>query len=70
MPRQYKSPVTKLCMSPSRLRVALDLSFDLVSAAIKTGELPCYVVNGKNRVLFSDAEAWIRTFPRKGVCHG
>jgi excisionase family DNA binding protein len=38
-----------------------------IRAAIDRGELPAYRIGNKIRILTSDAEAWIRTFPRVGV---
>jgi hypothetical protein len=63
MPRRYRTPVTKLAMSPSKLSAALDLRYELMASAIKSGELPVYIVGIKRRVLVSDAEQWLRSHP-------
>ena len=60
MPRQNKSPVYPIALSPARLAQALDLRADQLTAAINAGELTVYQIGVKRRVLVRDAVRWIR----------
>jgi hypothetical protein len=63
--RRHVGPVTKIAMSPTKISTATGLRLDrVISPAIKSGELPCYVIGNHRRVLISDVEAWLRTYPR------
>jgi hypothetical protein len=61
MSRRHSGPVTKISMSPTKLSTALDLDYRTVIApAVRSGDLPCYVIGVKHRVLIEDAVAFIR----------
>jgi hypothetical protein len=61
MPRQTKSPIMLLALSPAGVATALGIRPDEVADAIRAGLLPVYVQGIKRRVLCSDVEAWVKT---------
>jgi hypothetical protein len=60
MPRQNKSPVYPVALSPARMAQALSIRADQITDAIRRGELPVYQLGVKRRVLVRDAARWIR----------
>jgi len=64
MPRVTKSPVVYLALSPAATATALGIRADEVADAINSGALPVFVRGIKRRILTSDIEKWVRSWPQ------
>jgi len=68
-----RPPKVLLALSINTLCNALDyIRPEVIHDAVDDGSLPAYKIRNKVRVLTSDAEEWIRSFPRaraKGSNH-
>jgi predicted regulator of Ras-like GTPase activity (Roadblock/LC7/MglB family) len=65
MPKARKN-VVYLALSPAATAHALGLSEQVVRDAIANDELgPLYVKGTKTRLLVSDIETWVRSWPKK-----
>lgn len=65
MPRERRTAIFPIALSPAKLADCLGVSAEVVKDAIKSGELPCYQKGTKRRVLVSDCVAWVRATWRK-----
>ncbi|MGB9118795.1 helix-turn-helix domain-containing protein [Bradyrhizobium sp.] len=64
MSRVTQNPVVYLALSPSAVATALGIRADEVANAINDGLLPVFVMGIKRRVLCSDIERWVRSWPK------
>ena len=64
MPRVTKNPIVLLALSPAATATALGIRADEVAAGIASGALPVYVRGLKRRILVSDVEAFVRSWPK------
>jgi hypothetical protein len=60
MPRARIKRIHALALSPAMLADALGVRTEEISAAIRRGELPCYVIGIRRRVFVRDALRWAR----------
>lgn len=62
MPRARRvKPVTMLAANPSTAAAACGLSYDRdIAPAIRRGEIPCYSVGVRRRVIICDVLRWLR----------
>jgi hypothetical protein len=56
-------PEVILALSPTGVATALDIQYDRVRAAIADGVLTPHVIGIKHRILVSEVEAWVRSWP-------
>jgi excisionase family DNA binding protein len=64
MPTAIKNLVI-LAMSPTHVAQAIGVSENVVRDAIISGELTIHVKGSKSRILVSEVEAWIKSWPVK-----
>jgi hypothetical protein len=64
MPRVTQSPKLYLALSPAAVATALGVRPEIVKDAIAKEILPVYVNGIKRRILVSDVEAWVRSWPK------
>jgi excisionase family DNA binding protein len=64
MPRHRKYPAMKFALSPAAWADALDIRDDEVAEAIASGHLPVFSIGIKRRILASDVERWVRSWPQ------
>lgn len=60
MPRKRIKPVTMLAASPAIIADALGIRSEVVALAVKQGELLCYAVGPRRRILVRDALRWFK----------
>lgn len=63
--RERRNALFPVAISPARAAEALDVHRKMITAAIKSGELPVYCHGLKRRILIEDLVAWIRHTWRK-----
>jgi hypothetical protein len=64
MPRVTKNPVVLLALSPAATATALCIQPSQVYDAIEKGKLQIFQIGIKRRILVSDIEAWVRSWPK------
>jgi hypothetical protein len=74
MPRRRVTPLFPIAISPSRLADVLEVSRDVIGAAITAGHLRVYQHGLARRILIEDVVMWIKTTwtikQPKGTRHG
>ena len=74
MPRQTKTPVVFLALSPAATATALGIEPRKVYTAIDDGALPVFINGVKRRILVSHIERWVLSWPqlktKRKVPHG
>ncbi len=63
MPRATARPLCYLALSPNACAVALGLHIDRVLEAVRDGKLHIRVSHKKHRILISEIEKWVRSWP-------
>lgn len=64
MPRQTKHPKVFLALSPAAVATALCIAPRKVYEAIADEKLPVFVNGLSRRILVSDLEHWVRSWPQ------
>lgn len=64
MPRSTIKPVVFLALSPAATATAIGVRPEVINAAIASGALPVYANGIKRRILCSDVEAFVRSWPK------
>lgn len=65
MGRRTKNPIVFLALSPASVATALNIHPSKVTAGIKSNALKVYVSGIQSRVLVSDVERWVRSWPQR-----
>lgn len=55
---------SQLAASPRDIAWMIGIHPDYVYSAIKSGDLQTFRCGNKNRILRTDAEAWVRSWPK------
>ena len=63
MPRNTTPPTVLLALSPHDSARALGIAYQRVHYAILSGDLTVYALGAKRRILTSQLEAWVKTWP-------
>lgn len=67
MPRERRTPLFAVAMSPARAADAIGIRADEIYEAINAGLVPVYQKGIRRRVLVADLSAWVRTWPRARI---
>jgi hypothetical protein len=62
MPRERRTTLFPIAISPARAADALGIRAEQMQEAISRGELTCYVKGVRKRVLVADLTEWVRKF--------
>lgn len=60
MPRERRTSLFPVAVSPARAAESLGIKVERIQEAIKSGELPCYIKGVQRRVLVADLTEWVR----------